>query len=105
MSRHRGAKQRRLCELLGAISLLSPGNFYPKALPIPHSCTNVLTAENLLRLSSLLSVVALTVKLAYAYTLSLRFPSVVSQPLNASDTLWEATAPVKLPARHGPRTG
>ena len=32
-------------------------------------------------------VVALTVKLAYAYTLSLRFPSVVSQPLNASDTL------------------
>ena len=24
-SRHRGAKQRRLCELLGAISLLSPG--------------------------------------------------------------------------------
>jgi hypothetical protein len=24
MSRHRGAKQRRLCELLGAISLLSP---------------------------------------------------------------------------------
>ena len=25
MSRHRGAKRRRLCELLGAISLLSPG--------------------------------------------------------------------------------
>ena len=25
MSRHRGAKQRLLCELLGAISLLSPG--------------------------------------------------------------------------------
>ena len=25
MSRHRGAKPRRLCELLGAISLLSPG--------------------------------------------------------------------------------
>ena len=24
-SRHRGANQRRLCELLGAISLLSPG--------------------------------------------------------------------------------
>jgi len=32
-------------------------------------------------------LVGLTVKLAYAYTLSLRFPSVVSQPLNASDTL------------------
>ena len=25
MSRHRGANQRRLCELLGGISLLSPG--------------------------------------------------------------------------------
>jgi len=32
-------------------------------------------------------VVSLTVKLAYAYALSLRFPSVVSQPLNASATL------------------
>jgi len=50
-------------------------------------------------------IVILTVKLAYAYTLPLRFPSVVSQPLNASGTLWEATAPVKLPTRHGPRTG
>jgi hypothetical protein len=32
-------------------------------------------------------LVGLTVKLAYAYTLPLRFPSVASQPLNASDTL------------------
>ena len=29
MSRHRGAKHRRRCELLGGISLLSPGTFYP----------------------------------------------------------------------------
>ena len=50
-------------------------------------------------------LVGLTVKLAFAYALSLRFPSVVSQPLNASATLWEATAPVKLPTRHGPGTG
>ena len=32
-------------------------------------------------------LVSLTVKLAYAYTLPLRFPSVASQPLNASVTL------------------
>ncbi len=29
MSRHRGAKPPRRCELLGEISLLSPGTFYP----------------------------------------------------------------------------
>ncbi len=29
MSRHRGAKPPRRCELLGEISLLSQGNFYP----------------------------------------------------------------------------
>ena len=29
MSRHRGAKHRRRYELLGGISLLSPGTFYP----------------------------------------------------------------------------
>ena len=29
MSRHRGAKPRRRCELLGEISLLSQGSFYP----------------------------------------------------------------------------
>ena len=29
MSRHRGAKPPRRCELLGEISLLSPGSFYP----------------------------------------------------------------------------
>ena len=28
-SRHRGAKPRRRCELLGRICLLSPGSFYP----------------------------------------------------------------------------
>src|SRR3954467_9353749 len=50
-------------------------------------------------------LVGLTVKLAYAFALSIRFPSVPSQPLNASVTLWEATAPVKLPTRHCSSTG
>ena len=41
--------------------------------------------------------VGLAVKLAYAFALYARFPSVLSQPLSASVTLLEATAPVKLP--------
>ncbi len=41
--------------------------------------------------------VGLAVKLAYAFALCARFPSVLSQPLSASVTLLEATAPVKLP--------
>jgi hypothetical protein len=45
-------------------------------------------------------LVGLTVKLAYALALPVRFPSEPSQPLNASATFWEATAPVKLPIRH-----
>ena len=32
-----------------------------------------------------------------------RFPSGPREPLGASVTLWEATAPVKLPTRHCPR--
>lgn len=44
--------------------------------------------------------IALTVKLAYAFTLISRFPTVISQSLYSSVTLWEETAPVKLPTRH-----
>ena len=42
-------------------------------------------------------LVGLTVKLPFAFALFARFPSVLRKPLNASVTLWEATAPVKLP--------
>ena len=41
--------------------------------------------------------VGLAVKLAYAFALYARFPSVLNEPLSASVTLLEATAPVKLP--------
>ena len=34
-----------------------------------------------------------------------RLPTAQSRPSRASVTLWEATAPVKLPTWHGPRTG
>ena len=49
--------------------------------------------------------VALAVKLPYAFTLFGWFPSILREPLGASDTLSEATAPVKLPARHCPPPG
>src|SRR5690554_7493357 len=47
-------------------------------------------------------LVGLTVKLAYAIALHVRLPSVLSIPLKASDTLSEATTPVKLPTTHCP---
>ena len=49
-------------------------------------------------------LVGLAVKPAFAFALSLRFPSGVSRPLCASDTFSKATAPVKLPTRHCPNT-
>ena len=42
--------------------------------------------------------VCLAIKLSYAFTLCARFPTVLREPLSASVTFWEATAPVKLPA-------
>ena len=42
-------------------------------------------------------LVGLTVKPAYAIALCARLPSVLSRPLEASDTFLEATTPVKLP--------
>ena len=44
-------------------------------------------------------LVGLTVKPAYAIALYVRLPSVLSEPLKASDTLSEATTPVKLPTK------
>ena len=41
--------------------------------------------------------VSLAVKLSFAFTLYARFPTVLREPLSASVTLSEATAPVKLP--------
>ena len=49
--------------------------------------------------------VALAVRLPSAFALCEWFPSILREPLSASDTLSEATAPVKLPARHCPSAG
>jgi hypothetical protein len=48
-------------------------------------------------------VVALSVKLPCAFALSSGLPSHLREPLRASDTVLEATAPVKLPTSHRPR--
>ena len=42
-------------------------------------------------------LVSLAVKLPYALTLYARLPTVLREPLGASVTFLEATAPVKLP--------
>ena len=44
--------------------------------------------------------VSLAVKLPYAFALDGWFPISLREPLHASVTFWEATAPVKLPTRH-----
>ena len=49
--------------------------------------------------------VSLAVKLPYAFALDGWFPISLREPLRASVTFWEATAPVKLPARHCPPPG
>src|SRR2546429_9244693 len=47
--------------------------------------------------------VALAVRRPFAFALVVRLPTALRAPLRASVTLSEATAPVKLPASHGPR--
>ena len=47
-------------------------------------------------------LVSLTVKLPYAIALRARLPTVLREPLKASDTLSEATTPVKLPTTQCP---
>src|SRR5215470_11785027 len=50
-------------------------------------------------------LVGLAVKLPYAFALYGWFPISLREPLHASVTLWEATAPVKLPTTQCPRPG
>ena len=93
-SRHRGAKPPRRCGRLGEISLLSPGQLLSVERRHFHSHTTGSLTPTFVTARP----VGLAVRLAYTFTLIARFPSVLSQPLSASVTLLEATAPVKLPA-------
>src|SRR5438046_547170 len=47
--------------------------------------------------------VALAVRRPFAFALVVRLPTALRAPSRASVTISEATAPVKLPASHGPR--
>ena len=98
MSRHRGAKHRRRYELLGGISLLSPEYLYPLS-DGPSIQNHRITMTYFRTCSTCLS----RIKLAYTIALTSRCPTVISKPSCSSVTLWEETAPVKLPTRHCPR--
>ena len=68
-----------------AIPLYTTGSLSPTFVPAPP--------------------VGVAVSLSYAFALLRWFPSIPREALSASDTLSEATAPVKLPAWHCPTTG
>ena len=101
MSRHRGAKPCRRYGLLGKISLLSPAYLLSVERWPFHSGP----PDHYDRLSSLLQLsLSQSSRLMPLHSKG-RFPTVLSLPSHASVTLWEATAPVKLPTIHGPRPG
>ena len=68
-----------------AIPLYTTGSLSPTFVPAPP--------------------VGVAVKLPSAFALFEWFPSILREPLGASDTLSEATAPVKLPVWHCPTAG
>ena len=76
------------------------GSFYPFATALPLGTVGSLSPTFVSARR-----VGLTVKLPYAFTLYGWFPFSLREPLGASVTLWEATAPVKLPTRHCPPSG
>ena len=76
MSRHRGAKPPRRCELLGEISLLSPEYLLSVERWPFHSETTGSLSPTFVPAR----LVCLTVKLPYAFTLFARFPTVLREP-------------------------
>ncbi len=100
-SRHRGAKPPRRCELLGGISLLSPEYL----LSFERWPFHAETTGSLCPTFVSARLVSLTVKPPYAIALYGRLPTVLRGPLEASDTLLEATTPVKLPTTQCPPCG
>ncbi len=101
VSRHRGAKRFRRYGLLGIISPLSPAYL----LSVERWPSSRGTTGSLWPSFDSARLVSLAVRQAYAIALDERFPTALSLPSHASVTLWEATAPVKLPTIHcpGPR--
>ena len=98
MSRHRGAKHCRRYGRLGSISLLSPAYL----LSVERWPFHVEPPDHYDRLSSLLEPSLSQSGWLLPLHSKIWFPTRSSQPLRASVTLWEATAPVKLPTIQGP---
>ena len=98
MSRHRGAKHCRRYGRLGSISLLSPAYL----LSVERWPFHVEPPDHYDRLSSLLEPSLSQSGWLLPLHSKIWFPTRPSQPLRASVTLWEATAPVKLPTMQGP---
>jgi hypothetical protein len=101
MSRHRGAKPPRRYELLGEISLLSPAYL----LSVERWPFHTEPPDHFDLLSHLLDPSVSQSSTLLPMHIEPRFPTVVSVPSYSSVTLWEETAPVKLPTMHGPRPG
>ena len=101
MSRHRGAKRPRRYGLLGVISLLSPAYL----LSVERWPFHAGPPDHYDRLSSLLDLSVSQSGGLMPLHSNRRFPTVLSPPSRASVTLWEATAPVKLPTMQGPEPG
>ena len=93
MSRHRGAKPPRRYGLLGEISLLSPEYLLSDERRPFHSES----AGSLGPAFTSARLMGLTVKHPYTLTLNERLPTVLRVPWGSSVTLWEETAPAKLP--------
>ena len=100
MSRHRGAKQPRRYGLLGVISLLSPAYL----LSVERWPFHAGPPDHYDRLSSLLGLSTLQSSRLMPLHSKNWFPSSPSLLLRASVTLWEATAPVKLPTIQCPNS-
>ena len=93
MSRHRGAKLCRRYELSDKISLLSPAYLlFVKRWPFHAG-----PPDHYDRLSSLFGLSTLQSSRLMPLHSKNWFPSSLSLPMRASVTIWEATAPVKLP--------
>ncbi len=100
MSRHRGAKHRRRYELLGGISLLSPEYL----LSVERWPFHSEPPDHYDLLSHLLDAVTSRSQAGLCHCTNLTdVRPVISQPSCSSVTLWEETAPVKLPTRHCPQ--
>jgi hypothetical protein len=96
-SRHRGAEPSVDVNSWARLACYPRGSFYP----VSHG-PSTRTVGSLSPTFVSARLVCLAVKLPYAFTLFGWFPFSLREPLGASVTLWEATAPVKLPTRHCP---